>query len=214
LRRYQDLIDYCLQNELQAAYDALRSQSLDFSDLQILNMLNTRFFYAGDQANGVFPNQSANGPAWIVKDVVVVNSPDEEVSSVCSLDTKTQAIIDQNKFSVPAVSGTGTIQLVEKTPNKLVYQANISGGNGLVVFSEIYYPEGWTATIDGEVKDILRANYVLRALEIPAGKHEIVFEFKPSTYLIGKNVSMASSVLVLLSFLLGLGLQLKMKHEA
>lgn len=200
LRRYNDLIDYCIQSELQSAFDKLRSQSMDFSDLPVLNMLNTRFMYAGAQRNGVFPNQYANGSAWTVSEVIQVNSPDEEIAQVCSINTKTQAIIDQSKFNLPQVSGSGVLVLSEKTPNRIVYNATISGGTALGVFSEIYYPKGWVATIDGNETDILRANYVLRALEIPEGQHEIIFEFKPNAYLIGNKIMLISSLLIILGF--------------
>lgn len=209
IRRYQDLIDYCLSNEVQEAIGTLQSQSLDFSDLNILNMLNTTHFYAGQQRNGVFNNASANGASWIVNEVIAVNSPDEEVSNVCSIDTKTQALIDQTKFSIPATNGTGIVTLTEKTPNRLVYQATISGGNALAVFSEIYYPEGWIASIDGNEVEILRANYVLRALDIPEGQHDILFEFKPRLYAIGSMIALISSALILLSFIVASSLAIK-----
>lgn len=204
IRRYQDLIDYCIQAELQSAFNKLRSQSMDFSDLQVLNMLNTKYMYAGAQRNAVFPNQYANGPAWTISEVIPVSTPDEEIGQVCSINTKTQAIIDQSKFSIPAsITGSGTIQLTEKSANKITYSASINGGTGLGVFSEIYYPEGWIATIDESEVAILRANYVLRALEIPQGQHEIVFEFKPSAYHTGNTIMLISSILVLISFVGG-----------
>lgn len=214
IRRYQDLIDYCLQSELQSAFQTLQSQSMDFTNLQVLNMLNTSYMYAGAQQNAVFPNRYANGNAWTVSEVIPVNSPDDEIGRVCSIDTKTQALIDQTKFNVPQVSGSGSIQLTDKTPNKVSYTANIDGGKALGIFSEIYYPEGWEATIDGEEVDILRANYVLRALEIPNGRHEIVFEFKPQTYFTGNTVMLVSSILVLLVFIGGLVIEIKPKKVA
>ncbi len=203
IRRYNDLIDYCIQGEMQLAIQQLQSQSLDFSGLPVLNMLNTRFMYAGAQTNGVFPNRYANGNAWIVNSIIPVNSPDEEISSVCSIDTKTQAIIDANKFDIPNVTGSGSILLNEKLPNKISYSANVSGGSALGVFSEIYYDAGWSASIDGEPADILRANYVLRALQIPDGQHEIVFEFAPQTYRTGNSVTAIFGSLILLLFLGG-----------
>lgn len=203
IRRYQDLIDRCIQSEMQSAIQSLQSQSLNFSNLQTLNMLNTRFMYAGADRNAVFTNNFANGNAWIVSEVIPVNSADEEIAQVCSIDTKTQAIVDVSKFDLPNTNGNGVIGLTEKTPNKLVYSADINGANALAVFSEIYYPKGWTASIDGEETSILRANYVLRALEIPQGNHKIVFEFKPSSYFVGNTVMLISSILVLLVFVGG-----------
>ncbi|WP_370087627.1 YfhO family protein [Ekhidna sp.] len=209
IRRYQDLIDYCIQSELQTAIGNLQSQSTDFSDLQVLNMLNTRYLYFGTQQNGVIPNPAANGNAWVVSEIIPVNSADEEVGQVCAINTKSQALIDQTKFAIPQVSGFGSIQLTEKTPNKVSYTATITGGSALGVFSEIYYPKGWTATIDGTEVDILRANYVLRALEIPEGTHEIVFEFKPKIYQSGNNIMLLSSIIILAAFLITLGFAIR-----
>ncbi|MEO1256951.1 MAG: hypothetical protein AAFY41_18990, partial [Bacteroidota bacterium] len=100
IRRYSDLIEYCLQSELQIAFNTLQNRSLDFSNLQALNMLNTQFLYAGAQQNAVFPNQFANGNAWTVDDLILVNSADEEINKVCSIDTKQQALVDQTKFEI------------------------------------------------------------------------------------------------------------------
>ncbi|MEQ9467085.1 MAG: YfhO family protein [Ekhidna sp.] len=206
IRRYQDLIDYCIQGELQSAIQSLQSQSMNFSNLPVLNMLNTKYMYAGAQ---VFPNRYANGNAWTVNEIIPVNSPDEEVNSVCSLNTKNQAVIDQTKFNIPSTTGSGVITLDKKTPNRLTYTASVSGGDATGIFSEIYYPEGWIATIDGNEAEILRANYVLRALQIPQGQHEIVFEFKPKTYFTGNTIMMVSSILVLLVFVGGVGIEFK-----
>ncbi|MBC6400536.1 MAG: YfhO family protein [Ekhidna sp.] len=209
IRRYQDLIDYCLGSEVQEAIQQLQSQSLDFSSLHVLNMLNTAYFYAGKQQNGVFPNQFANGAAWTVNEVKGVNSPEEEISALCRINTKMQAVIDQSKFELPAGNGSGTITLHKKTPNKLTYSADISEGEAFAVFSEIYYPEGWKAYINGEETEILRANYVLRTLSIPEGKHEIVFEFKPKVYANGNMIMLIGSFLILGGFIGILFVELK-----
>ncbi|MEM6641976.1 MAG: hypothetical protein AAF616_03270 [Bacteroidota bacterium] len=200
IRRYQDLIDYCLGSEVQQAIQNLQSQSRDFKNLKILNMLNTTHFYAGAQRNGVFANPAAYGEGWIVNEIIKVNSADEEISKVCEIDTKAQAVVDVEKFQVSLPKGAGDIVLEEKTPNKITYTANVTGGMGLGVFSEVYYPEGWVATIDGNPASIIRANYVLRALEIPEGSHKITFEFKPRTYFAGNSVMMVCSILIILLF--------------
>ncbi|WP_436517193.1 YfhO family protein [Ekhidna sp. To15] len=209
IRRYNDLIEYCLQPELQSAFQTLQSQSMNFSGLPVLNMLNTKFMYAGTQANAVFPNRYANGNAWTVNRVIPVNSPDEEIGQVCSIDSKNEALIDQSKFEMPQISGAGTIVLTEKSPNLVKYSAEINGGTALGIFSEIYYPEGWRATIDGNETEILRANYVLRALAIPSGSHEVIFEFKPKTYYVGNTIMLISSILVILAFMGGVGVELR-----
>lgn len=209
IRRYQDLIDYCIQSEMQNAVQTLQSQSLNFSNLQVLNMLNTRFMYAGADRNAVFINNYANGNAWIVDEVIPVNSADQEIAQVCSIDTKSQALIDVSTFDAPQIAGNGVIMLKERSPNKISYSADISEGNALAVFSEIYYSKGWEASIDGNEVDILRANYILRALEVPQGNHEIIFEFKPSSYAIGNTIMLISSILVMLIFLGGIAVHSK-----
>ncbi len=200
IRRYQDLIDRCISLEIQAAVTTLRSQSLNFSDLSVLNMLNAKFFYAGADRSRVFQNGYSNGNGWIVSNVVRVNSPDEEIAALCGLDTKTEAVIDTSSFDVDDHTGSGSINLVERTPNKVVYKASVSGNSALGVFSEIYYKDGWVASIDENPTDMLRANYVLRALEIPEGDHEIVFEFKSGTYETGNTIMWITSLLIFILF--------------
>lgn len=209
LRRYQDLIDRYLYTEHQQSIQTLQAGSQDFSDLSALNMLNTRYFLAGSQKEAALPNSFAFGPAWIVSDIKKVINPDEEIESIANTDLKTTAIIDGSKFSDIKYGGTGTIELTSKTPNKLVYTANISGGNALAVCSEIYYENGWKAYIDGKETRIIRANYVLRAIEIPAGSHEIAFEFAPESFDKLNSAMFISSILLMLGFLGGVALSFK-----
>jgi uncharacterized membrane protein YfhO len=145
-------------------------------------------------------NTHANGNAWFVRNVEKVNSANEELARVCSINTKTTAVVDVSKFPLGNISGdsTGSIKLIENKPNYLKYESN-AGTSGLAVFSEVYYAKGWVATIDGQEKNIIRANYILRALEIPEGKHTIEFKFQPKAYSVGNTVTMASSWLVLLA---------------
>lgn len=211
LRRYQDLIDKHIGNEVQTAIQKLRGGSADFSSLNALNMLNTKFFFAGSQKNAVFTNKYANGNAWAVNEIVPVNSPDEELNLISSTNIKTKAIIDQSKFKVPTISGTGVIEIENKTPREVAYNATINGGDALVVFSEIYYPEKgrWKAYIDEKETEILRANYILRALKIPSGKHKISFKFDGSNYTTGNNIMLICSILVLLVFLGVAGVEIR-----
>ncbi len=201
LRRYQDLIDRCLGNEHQEVIASLRSEGTlpEAGKMGVINMLNTRYLVAGPSAQAVIPNPYANGNAWPVKTVQLVNNPDEELAATCEVDTKTTAVIDQSKFTVgqTTFSGQGQVTLTGYQPNVLHYRASLSAA-ALVVFAEIYYPEGWTATLDGREVEILRANYVLRALEVPAGEHEITFRFKPKVYAYGNTVTILSSALVVL----------------
>ncbi len=199
LRRYQDLITKGLTAEHQEVISNLRAGSGDFSNQGVLNMLNTRYFVAGPSKDAVIPNANANGNAWFVKSLTNVNSPDEELAQTVEANTKTTAIIDQSKFKVQetTLGINGTIILTKYKANHLTYTST-NDAVGLAVFSEIYYKDGWKATIDGNEAPILRVNYVLRALELPAGKHTIEFEFKPSIYNWSNPVMMASSWIIIL----------------
>jgi uncharacterized membrane protein YfhO len=134
-----------------------------------------------------------------VSTIQLVNNPDEELDATCQINTKSSAVVDQSKFPLnkSSYSGSGMVNLVNYQPNELKYKADLTG-DAFVVFSEIFYPEGWQATIDGTPATIVRANYILRSLEVPAGDHEIVFSFKPKVYGYGNAVTTASSIVLLL----------------
>ena len=210
LRRYQDLISYGLNDEIQQAIGSLRAGDNDFSDLGIINMLNTGYFLAGNERNAVIRNTSANGNAWFVSEVITVDNPDQEIEKVNEIDTKTEAVVDISKFHVnqTSFSAQGVVNLIEKKPGYLKYQSN-SNSEGIIVFSEIYYKNGWEACIDGKQADILRANYVLRALQTTAGKHTIEFKFKPKSYFAGTTVNSIAGYLILLIFIYSLYFQIK-----
>ena len=139
-----------------------------------------------------------------------VNNPDEEIEALSSTDLKRIAVVDQSKFNVQAnnMDSVRSIRLTSYSPNQLIYESNSSTSN-LAVFSEIYYPKGWKAFIDDEPVDIARANFVLRALEVPAGNHNIEFRFEPLVYFTGNKITMVGNVLVLLILLGTLGIELR-----
>lgn len=199
LRRYQDLYDSCLSRQTNRFINDAQRGSIDFQSYSVLNMLNVKYIIYGPERNNVITNPEANGAAWFVKDIERVNSPTEELERVCEVNTERTAVINvaENPVSDLSTDSTGQISIVEHAPNYLKYESQSSSA-GLAVFSEIYYPKGWKATIDGEPADILRANYVLRALTIPAGKHTIEFRFEPAAYVIGNKITLASSWLLLL----------------
>jgi uncharacterized membrane protein YfhO len=143
-------------------------------------MLNTKYLIAGAESNAVFENPEANGPAWVPGQLVPVGSNKEEMDKLGTLDTKAQATINTKEFGEQA-AGVGTITLTKHAPNEMSYRAEMIKA-GLGVFSEIYYPAGWTAKVDGKEVPILRTNYLLRGLSLPAGTHEIVFTFAPASY--------------------------------
>ncbi len=198
LRRYQDLYDSCISKETQVLYADAQTGQLDFKKYNVLNMLNAKYVIYGPEEGNIIPNPNANGAAWFVKEVVTVNSPTEELKKVGEVETKSVAIMNGFK---PQASGytldsLSRITLSEFKPAYLKYESQ-SSTDGLAVFSEIYYPKGWHASIDGKEATILRANYVLRALEVPKGKHVIEFKFEPKPYMIGNKITLASSWVVL-----------------
>ncbi|SMD32390.1 hypothetical protein SAMN04488029_0735 [Reichenbachiella faecimaris] len=206
LGRYQELIERAIAPEQSQIISALQSGSFDFGEIGVLNMLNTKYFIAGASANAVLPNSTANGNAWFVQDIIEVTSADEEINAVGQIDTKKSAVIDESKFSISdqVPSADGQIKLLEYKPNYLKYSASNSS-YGIGVFSEVFYPEGWIATIDGEEAGILRVNYILRALEIPEGEHVIEFRFEPASYTIGNTVTLVSSSLLILLLIGAIG---------
>jgi hypothetical protein len=172
---------------------------LNFTRYGAINMLNIKYLVYGPDQNNIIPNPETNGSAWFVSEIVKVNSPTEELEKICEVNTRTHAVIDESKFKVDAISydSASSITLRESSPNHMTYESQ-SGKNGLAVFSEIFYPKGWIATIDGNEVPILRADYVLRALTVPAGKHTIEFMFKPAAYVVGNKITSASSWLLLI----------------
>ena len=212
MRRYQDLYDSCLSKETNEFINDAQTGGLQFANYGVLNMLNTKYIVFGPDKSNLIRNPAANGNAWFVKDAVRVNSATEELAKVCEVNTRNSAVIDNSKFQIQnfQYDSTSQIQLKELNPKRIVYESS-SATDGLAVFSEIYYPNGWQATIDSKEVPILRADYILRALEVPAGRHEIVFEFKPRPYVIGNKITMASSWLLLLVVAGSLGLTFRKK---
>lgn len=199
--RYQDLIEYCLSPAMQSLINDLQSGTTNTQGYPVLDMLNTGYFKFGPEANNVIANPTAYGSAWFVENVLLAESASEELDLTCEQIDERTAVIDQSKFEVENSNySRGSIKLESHTPNRIVYSSKNSG-RGLAIFSEIYYPVGWTAYVDGEEAEILRANYVLRALELPAGNHELIFEFDPASYKVGSIVMIVSSLLIVLIFL-------------
>jgi Bacterial membrane protein YfhO len=209
MRRYQDLYDSCMYNETVEVYNLLRANNTNFRDLGVLNMLNTKYFLYGPGKNDFIANPYANGNAWFVTKVETTKNANEEINRVRDIDTRTTAVTSDSRFTGKVNSdSSASIMLNGQKPYWLSYESNSTTG-GIAVFSEIYYPDGWSATIDGADATILRANFLLRALEIPAGKHVIEFTFAPKAYVIGDKVTMASSWLVFLVLFGSIGLAFK-----
>lgn len=214
LRRYQELIDKNILPEVQSAVNNIRSGNNSFQSFEVLNMLNTRYLIINPNSDqGALVNASANGAAWFVNQLIKVKDADGEFSAMDSLNSKTEAIVntDQFELSQTTLGSQGSIQLNEYHPGFWRYTSS-NPQDGFAVFSEVYYPKGFKVTIDGKPAEMLRANYVLRALEIPAGTHEIVFEFKPRIYGTGTIVMKIFSIVVVLLFLASIYVSLKPKQ--
>jgi Bacterial membrane protein YfhO len=202
LRRYQELIERQISPEMQQMFQQLQSSG-QVGNPRVLNMLNTRYLITPPQQNGetqAIPNAGALGNAWFVSQVQPVQTPDQEIAALSAFDPATTAVVDVRKFPQPTTTynpAGSTIQLTSYSPNELKYAVD-AAANELAVFSEIYYADGWNAYIDGQLTPHLRANYVLRALPIPAGKHTVEFKFEPKAYTLGNTVSMVSSGLLFL----------------
>ncbi|MCX6305964.1 MAG: YfhO family protein [Bacteroidetes bacterium] len=193
MRRYQELWDRHISN----------------NNMAVLNMLNTKYFIVPDKDRQpqVQLNPGALGSAWFVQNVKLAAGADEELASLTGFRPDSIAIVDR-QFSDQLKGFTGgrdtsdRIRLETYAPNRLVYQYNTSN-NGLAVFSEIWYPKGWNAYVDGRLTPHFRANYVLRAMVLPAGAHKLEFRFEPVVYAVGEKVSLVSSM-VLLVLLIGM----------
>jgi hypothetical protein len=194
MRRYQELWDYQISR----------------NNMEVLNMLNTKYFIVAgkDRQPEAQLNPAALGNGWFVPSVKLVTGADEELKSLTGFRPDSVAVVDR-QFSGLLTGFTGgrdsadRINLDTYAPNKLTYHYN-SRNNGLAVFSEIYYPQGWNAYVDGKLTPHFMANYVLRAMVLPAGDHQLEFRFEPSLYAIGEKISLGSSIILLL-LLAGVG---------
>ena len=224
LRRYQDLIEHRLFNEQERLVKTLQAGPSDsvltatLYGLTSLNMLNTKYFIYNPDARPM-RNPAALGNAWFVNKVKMVANADEEIKAMDNFVPATTAIVDK-RFERElgglkiARDSAAAIRLVKYTPNHLIYETSKLKSDQLAVFSEIYYNKGWNAYIDGQAKPYLRANYVLRAMVIPAGAHKIEFKFEPRSYLTGEKVSLAGSVLLLLIIAAALYFEFRKKRGA
>lgn len=207
LRRYQDLIDRQLNNEMSRYLAAISEAEGDMKKVPgdslapVLNMLNTRYLIFGANANQAVRNPYANGNGWFVRTLRFVKGADAEMAGLTGLDTKHAAVADEKFRAVLEGSplDSGSIQLTSRQPNELHYQA-VTPKGGVAVLSEIYYP-GWEATIDGKPTDIGRVNYVLRAIKVPAGKHELVLTYRPASVSTTETVAFVSIALILVGFI-------------
>lgn len=201
LRRYQDLIDVYLSKEMGAMQqDIINTQgamdSVNADGFKVLNMLNAKWVIMPAQGGATVPveNPYAMGNAWFVDGIQFVNSADEEIDALATIDLHKQAVADKKQepvlqgFSVTPADSASTIQLANYDSDFITYSVDAKKDE-LAVFSEIYYPKGWKITIDGQPAQMLRVNYTLRALPVPAGKHTVEFRFDPQSIKVTDSIA-------------------------
>ena len=176
--RYQDLIDYYLNDSNDA----------------VLDMLNTKYIIT---RNGdVVERTTANGAAWFVQSVEIVANAEEELATLGIIDLKTTAVAEEGAPR-PQIEGSGIIELKEYRPNRLLYEYTLTGGTGVAVFSEIYYDKGWQAYLDGEPCDSFRADYLLRAMVLPEGTHSVEWRFRAPNWGLAEAITLICSILII-----------------
>lgn len=216
-RRVDQLFEYNVEKNISQLGNSIDFKTFSFTKSNpVLDMLNVKYVIV-PTGEGDVPvmNPFANGNAWFVDKIKFVKSADEEMKALDSLETKKIAVINSviNDFKGAegiAKDSTATIQLTSYMPNHLQYVSNNSK-SGFGVFSENYYKKGWIATIDGKEAAIYQVNYVLRGLEIPAGKHTIEFKFEPQVIKTGSTIALISSIGILL--LIGAGVYFERKKK-
>ncbi|MXV38943.1 YfhO family protein [Flavobacteriaceae bacterium Ap0902] len=197
LQNFQNVID------VYFARDSVLQKRLNVvgGEQQVLDMLNTKYFVVNaEDGPSVMPNPSALGNAWFVNHIKKVKNANEAIVQIGKIDTKNEAVV-MDDLSDPVSNQNASIELISYAPNQLEFTST-NPNDGFAVFSEIYYNKGWVATIDGKPAEIIQTNYFLRGLEIPAGEHTIVFEFKPKVVETGGVLSLSSHIIFIL-FMLG-----------
>ena len=203
-RRMQELFDYQIAN----------------NNKEVLDMLHVKYIIQSDEEGKQFPtlNSNSNGNAWFVQKIKFASNPDDEMKLLSQFDSKKEAIVNQSEFgpffktdpTSFTADSTATIQLMSYQPNHLKYVSN-NKNEGLAVFSEMYYKEGWNAYIDGKLTSHMRVNYALRALKTPSGKHAIEFKFEPQVVKTGSMIALISSLGMLLVIAAGIYLERRNK---
>ena len=214
LRRYQEMIEHHISPEMQAAYKAIATaggemDSVDANKFRILNMLNTKYFIfpAGQQRQTVpILNPPAYGNAWFVNKVQYVNTANEEIDALDSIIPTETAVVDA-RFKDVLKGATesykdslSSICLTSYAPNRLTYETN-NAQDGIAVFSEIYYPDGWHVTIDGQPAELARADYILRTMYVPAGQHTIEMRFDPTSLHVTEGIAYGALALLVIGII-------------
>ena len=222
LRRYQEMIEEHIAPEMQALYKEVATAGGDMtlandSVFPVINMLNTRWFILPGADGQTFPLQNpyAFGNAWFVSDIQEAANANEEIDALHHIDPRHTAVVDRRFTAIvgqaQAVDSTCTAVMKTYDANRLTYEVNSPKG-GVVVFSEIYYP-GWQAFIDGREVEVGRADYILRALQVPAGKHEVVMTFDPVSLHTTETIAYIALALLLVGILAGIVLHIRRPRQ-
>ena len=208
LRRYQEMIEQYINPEIQALSSAVSEAGADMTQVAgdsiypVLNMLNTKYFIFPLQGGQTVPLQNpyAYGNAWLVDKIQYVVNANEELDAVGRIDLRHEAVADE-KFKAQLDEATeqdtaSVVTITSYEPNRLTYDVN-TGKGGVLVFSEIYYP-GWTATVDGQPAELGRVNYILRALNIQPGRHQVELSFFPKTVKTTETIAYVAYVVLIL----------------
>ncbi|MXV51668.1 YfhO family protein [Pedobacter sp. HMF7647] len=203
LKRYQEVLDKQFSNSINE---------------DVLDMLNTKYLITADNKGQRIQNRStACGNAWFVKNVKFVKNADEEMTAISSFDPHNEAVVDEKFKSLiddkkTAFAATDQIKLVSYQPDDLKYEYS-AGHDVLAVFAEIWYDKGWNAYVDGEKLPHFRANYILRAAELPGGNHKLEFKFEPASYYTGETISLISSIILIAGLASAIWFSVKKKDE-
>ena len=208
LRRYQEMIETYINPEMQRLFGAVSEAGGDMTQVNgdsicpVLNMLNTKYFIFPLQGGQTVPIQNpyVYGNGWFVDQITYVDNANKEIETVGKIDLRHQAVADvkfKTQLGEAAVQDTASIvKITSYEPNRLTYDVN-SGKGGVLVFSEIYYP-GWTATVDGEAVELGRVNYILRAINIKPGQHQVELAFFPKSVDMTETVAYIAFAILLL----------------
>ena len=222
LRRYQEMIDAYIAPEKNTLFKAVVEAQGDITKVKgdslfpVLNMLNTKYFIFPLQNNQTLPMQNpyAMGNAWMVDKVTYVATANEEIDGVGKVDLRHEAVADkrfeETLGASTAQDSTSAVTLLSYEPNRLKYEVNSEKG-GVVVFSEIYYP-GWTATVDGKEVELGRVNYILRALRVEGGNHQVELAFFPRSITTTETIAYCSYGVLILRLLLAIGMKWRSYH--
>jgi len=216
LRRYQELIDAYISKEMEQTFSAIAEAQGDMTQVKgdsiypVLNMLNTKYFILPLQGGQTVPveNPYTYGNAWLIDKITYVDNANQELDMMGKIDLRHEAVADA-KFKAQlgesvAQDTLSVVRIKSYEPNQVSYEVE-SGKGGVIVFSEIYYP-GWTATVDGVEQELGRVDYVLRALQVKPGKHEVVLSFFPKTITRTETIAYVALAILLL-LVIGLAVQ-------